>query len=296
MKNYVILTDSCSDLPKELREKYGVEYLPMRILYGDKDIPADIDWGEISFEQFYALMRDGVRIKTSQVNASEYVAAFEKYAGEGVGVLSISCSSALSSSYKGSIVARDEVKAKFPDAEIICIDSRNSCAGLGQLCITASKLRAEGKTITETAEYIEKNKQRMNQFCTVESLAYLKRAGRVSATSAVFGGLLQVKPIIISDVNGQNGAIEKVKGRKNSFERLVTLFAEAYEDDPYQQLVIAHADCYEEALTLKKMLEERLKEKAGEIEIWKIGPIIGASAGPGTVGMYCFGKEVTVSV
>ena len=136
----------------------------------------------------------------------------------------------------------------------------------------------------------------MNQFCTVESLAYLKRAGRVSATSAVFGGLLQVKPIIISDVNGQNGAIEKVKGRKNSFERLVTLFAEAYEDDPYQQLVIAHADCYEDALTLKKMLEERLKEKAGEIEIRKIGPIIGASAGPGTVGMYCFGKEVTVSV
>lgn len=271
MKNYVILTDSCSDLPKELREKYGVEYLPMRILYGDKDIPADLDWGEISFEQFYALMRDGVRIKTSQVNASEYVAAFEKYAGEGLGVLSISCSSALSSSYKGSIVARDEVKAKFPDAEIICIDSRNSCAGLGQLCITASKLRAEGKTLAETAEYIEKNKQRMNQFCTVESLAYLKRAGRVSATSAVFGGLLQVKPIIISDVNGQNGAIEKVKGRKNSFERLVTLFAEAYEDDPYQQLVIAHADCYEDALTLKKMLEERLKEKAGEIEIRKIG-------------------------
>ena len=87
MKNYVILTDSCSDLPKELREKYGVEYLPMRILYGDKDIPADLDWGEISFEQFYALMRDGVRIKTSQVNASEYVAAFEKYAGEGLAVL-----------------------------------------------------------------------------------------------------------------------------------------------------------------------------------------------------------------
>ena len=298
MKKFVIVTDSCADLDRELREKFDIDYLMMSVHFDGKELPASLDWEQISFKDFYNLMRDGVRVKTSQVNACEYSAAFAKYIEDGFDVLSISCSSALSSSYKGSLVARDELKEKYPEAKIICIDSRNSCAGLGSLCITASRLRAEGKTIEETAEYIEKNKQRMNQFCTVESLTYLKRAGRVSATSAVFGGLLQVKPIIISDVNGQNGAIEKVKGRKNSFERLVQMFIEAYEPDPYQCVVVAHADCLADAETLKSMLEAKFKEKniQSEIEIRKVGPIIGASAGPGTVAIYGFGKEVTVAV
>lgn len=290
MKNFVIVTDSCSDLDKETREKYDIDYLPMRILYDDKDIAASIDFEEISYGDFFDLMRNGVRVKTSQVNESEYLSAFEKYVSQGADVLSISCSSALSSSYKGSLVARDKIKEKYPEAEIVCIDSRNSCWGLGLLCITAAKLRAEGKSLVETADHIEKNKQRMNQFCTVDSLTYLKRAGRISATSAVFGGLLQVKPMIISDPSGQNVAIEKVKGRKNSFVRLVELFAAAYESDPYQQLVVAHADCEEDAKVLKSILSDKFPNE--NIEIRRIGPVIGASAGPGTIAIYGFGKEV----
>lgn len=291
MKKYVIITDSCSDLDKETRDKYNINYIPMRLLYEDKDIPASLDWELISYEEFYKLMREGVRFKTSQVNAHEYLAEFEKYINEGYDILSISISSALSSSYKGSLVARDELKEKYPEAEIICIDSRNSCCGLGSLCITAAKLRDEGKSIKETADYIEANKQRMNQFCTVESLTYFKRAGRVSATSAVFGGLLQIKPIIISDVKGQNSAIEKVKGRKNSFDRIIQMYAEVYEKDPYQRIVITHADCVEDANTLKKALSEKIPGE--EIEICKMGPIIGATAGPGTVAIFGYGKEVT---
>ena len=296
MKKFVIVTDSCSDLGKDLRDKYEVDYIPMRLLYNGNDIAADLDWKEISFEDFYKMQRGGVIFKTAQINTDVYAAEFEKYIEQGFDVLSISCSSALSNSYKCSVMAADELKKKYPESEIICIDSRNACSGLGSLCITASKLRAEGKTIAETADYIEKNKQRMNQFCTVESLNYLKRAGRVSATSAVFGGLLQIKPIIISDAKGQNAAIEKVKGRKNSFERIVQMFAEAYEQDPYQRVVVAHADCYDEILILKQMVEEKLADKTVEVEIQKIGPIIGATTGPGTVVIYCYGKEVTVAV
>lgn len=296
MKKYIIVTDSCSDLNREMRDKYEIDYIPMRLLYENKDIPANLDWEEISFEDFYKKQREGVKFKTAQINTDVYAAEFEKYIAQGYDVLSVSCSSALSNSYKCSTMARDELKQKYPDFEIICIDSRNACSGLGSLCITASRLRAEGKTIAETADYIEKNKQRMNQFCTVESLNYLKRAGRVSATSAVMGGLLQIKPIIISDVKGQNAAIEKVKGRKNSFERLVQMFSEAYETDPYQRIVVAHADCYDDILVLKKMVEEKLPDKSIEVEVQKIGPIIGATTGPGTVVIYCYGKEVTVEV
>jgi DegV family protein with EDD domain len=293
MKKFAIITDSCSDLDKDLRDKYDIDYVKMSYLVDGKDYPASLDWEDISIRDYYNLMRDGKRIKTAQVNEISYLDAFEKYLSQGYDVLSISCSSALSASVNGSYKARDKMLEKYPDAKVICIDSLNSCSGLGIICITASKLRAEGKSIEEVADYIEAHKLEVNQLATVDSLEYLKRAGRVSAVSAVFGGMLQVKPIIISDALGQNASIEKVKGRKNSLNRLVAMFKDTYVDTPYQRVVVTHADCEEEALALKAMVEEACPNKDIEVDLRYIGPIIGATVGPGTMAIYCYGKEVT---
>ncbi len=293
MKKFIIITDSCADLDKEKRERYDIEYLPMRVLYDDHDIPASLDWKYISYKAFYELMRNGKRFKTAQVNASEYKETFEKYIKEGYDILSISCSSALSSSFHASEVVRDELKAKYPEAKIYCVDSRNSSLGLGIICMTASKLRANGVDIEDTYNYIENHKQEVNQLVTVESLSYLKRAGRVSTMSAVFGGMLQVKPIIISDINGQNTAVEKVKGRKNSFARIVQMFNERYQENENQMICVVNSDCEEDAKTLRDMILEANKDKNLEITIEKIGPIVGASTGPGTVGVFFFGKPET---
>ncbi len=298
MKQFAILSDSCCDLSKENREKYGIDYVPMHVLYDDKgvqkDIPADLDWNELGFKQFYDMMRDGVRFRTAQVNAPEFEPIFEKYAEEGKDVIYISCSSALSSSYKQSLMAKDAVLAKHPEAKIFCVDSLNSCHGLGMMCLAAADMRAEGKSAEEAAEYLEQHKLEVNQIVTVDSLTYLKRAGRVSAVSAVFGGLLQVKPILISDVTGQNLAVEKVKGRKNSLIRIADLVAQTITEHDYQRLFVVHADCEDEAKILRDLIKTRLAGKDIAIEIQTIGPIIGASAGPATIGAYFFGKEVTV--
>ncbi len=292
MREFVIMSDSCCDLPADLRARFGVEYVPMRIIYGDTDIPADLDWKQISFGEFYDLMRSGVRVRTAQVNAEEFKKAFAAHLEKGKDVMYIACSSALSNSYTSSLAARDELASLYPEGKVVCIDSRNACMGLGLICMTASDLRAEGKSIEETAAYIESHKQEVNQFATVESLNYLKRAGRVSTTSAVFGGLLQVKPIIISDVDGQNVAVEKVKGRKNSIVRLADKFAEAYKSGPHQRICIVHADCAEGAEELKALVKERMPESGTEIITAGIGPIIGATTGPGTLAVYCYGEEV----
>ncbi|MBQ2711322.1 MAG: DegV family protein [Clostridia bacterium] len=292
MKKFVIVTDSCSDLNENLRSRFDIDYIPMHTIWDDKDLPASLDWEYIDYKEFYKLMRNGTRFMTSQINREEYTERFEQYINEGYDILSISCSSALSASVKGSYQVRDQLLQKYPDSKIICIDSLNACFGLGLICITASKLRAEGKTIEEVAAWIEENKLRFNQFCTVDSLNYFRRAGRVSATSAIFGGLLDIKPIVISDREGNNKAIEKVKGRRSSIRRIVTMLTEAYESSPYQTVVVAHADCEEEALDLKQRIEAALPEKV-EILFERIGPIIGATAGPGTLAAFCFGKEVT---
>lgn len=293
MKKYVVVTDSCSDLGKELRDKFDIEYIPMHYSCEGKQYVADLDWGNISVSDFYGLMRDGKRIITAQITAKEYKDAFVKYIENGYDVLYIACSSALSNSVKTSYMVSDELKAEYPDSKVICIDSLNSCPGLGLLCIRASELREQGKSIDEVAEWVKANRKVANQECTVEKLTYLKQAGRVSAASAFFGGLLSVKPIIISDINGQNAPVEKVKGRKTSIQRMVERFKDEYLPLEGQKVMIAHADCLAEAEEFKAKIMEVLPDKDVPVYLGNIGPIVGGSAGPGTLGVWFLGKEVT---
>lgn len=159
MRKFVIVTDSCGDMPKDLREKYDVEYVPMHYAYDGKDVIASLDWEYLSAPDFYNLMRDGKRITTAQVNEISFVESFNKFVDEGKDVLYLACSSALSASINTSYRVRDAILAKHPEAKIVCVDSRNSCSGLALLCIRASELRAEGKTIEEVAEWVEKYKK-----------------------------------------------------------------------------------------------------------------------------------------
>lgn len=293
MRKFVILTDSSCDLDKNLREKYDIEYLPMHLIIEGKDYDADLDWQTISVKEFYDLMREGKRIMTAQISKLEYLTRFEEYVKQGYDVLCVSCSSALTASVKASMLARDEIMAKYPDCKVICVDSLLACAGLGMMCIKASLMRAEGKTIEEAAEWIENNKLKINQEATVEKLSYLKQAGRVSAAAAFFGGLLSVKPIIISDVNGNNASIEKVKGRKASLERLAERIKDEYQPTEFKSIFLLHGDCENDALELKEIIKAKVGVTDEDIIMGYIGPIIGATCGPGVIGVYCYGKEVT---
>jgi DegV family protein with EDD domain len=160
------------------------------------------------------------------------------------------------------------------------------------LVITAAKLREEGKTIDEVVDFLVANRLKVNQFGTVESLEYLSRAGRVKASKAFFGKLFGIKPIIISDIKGQNYAFKKVKGAINCRKEIAALVAEAVINPEEQTLYLSHADTQEEIEALR---DEILKLAAfKDVCINSIGPIVGASVGPGTVIAFCVGKEVTI--
>ncbi|MBQ8685673.1 MAG: DegV family protein [Clostridia bacterium] len=294
MKKYVILTDTGCDLERSFREQYDIEYVPMHFSFEGKDYEADLDWSQISAPDFYNYMREGKRFITAQVNVATYKKAFAKYLEEGYDILSITTSSGLSASIEASRVARDELLKEYPDAKIICVDTLRACYALGLLVIRAAELRAEGKTIEETAQWIEEHKQTVNMIGSVDKLTYLKQAGRVSAASAFFGGLLNIKPIIVADALGRNFAVEKVKGRRTSFNRIAELAAEAYEDLEYQRIFISHADCLEEAKELQQILEEKIGKKL-DVHIGYVGSCVGATVGPGMIAVYLFGKEVTLN-
>ena len=291
MKEYIILTDSTSDLPKELREQYGIEYVAMNYVVDGTEYVASLDWESHSAKEFYDLMRNGTRIFTTQVPQNVFQDAFKAAAEAGKDLLYIGCSSALSASVKAAQVVAQEMKEQYPETTICVVDSLISCIGQGYLVMEAARKRAEGKSVTEVAEYIESIKLNMHQWATTGSLEYLRRAGRVKASKAFFGNLFGIKPLIISDRKGQNYGYKKAKGAVNARIAIAENLIES-ADGNYENLYIAHADNLEEAELLKEEILKRAEFK--NVFIGYIGPIVGASVGPGTIGAYCYGKEVTV--
>lgn len=292
MKDYIILTDSTADLCKELREQYNIDYVAMNVTFDEKEFKASLDWEEFKANEFYDLMRDGKRIKTTQVPFNSYFEKFTQCAQNNLDVLYISCSSALSGSVNVARTVKDEVLEKYPNIKINIVDSLISSLGQGSLVIKASILKQEGKTIDEVTEYLEENKLKTQQIATVGNLEYLRRAGRIKATKAFFGNLFGVKPIIMSDAIGQNYAFKKIKGRRSSLLYLVEYLKENIVNPEEQTIYITHADTYEDALFVKEHIEKEVKCK--KVFIDYIGPIVGASVGPGTIIVFYQGEKVTI--
>lgn len=291
MNRFVILTDTTSDMNKDLREQYDVDYVPMNYVVGDNEYVASLDWESHSPKAFYDIMRDGTRITTTQVPQTVFADTFASYIEKGVDVLYLACSSALSASVNtGKVVARELMDA-HPERKIICVDTLISGLGQAHLVMEASKKRAEGFSLDDTAAYIESIKFNVNQFGTVGSLEYLRRAGRVTASSAFFGNLFGVKPIIISDRLGQNFAMKKVKGASTARNTIAEMVKDA-ANGTYDTLYITHADCEDDAIALRDAILAIAPFQNVHMDV--IRPIIGASTGPGTVIAYCYGKEVTI--
>ncbi len=288
-----IFTDTNADIPCALREQYGVDYLKMCTVHAGTVTPADMNFENGSAKEFYDLLRSGERITTTQVPQEEFRSKFTECLERGETVIYIGCALPLSSSVNtGAVVARN-LQAEYPDGKIFCIDSKNCCWGEGMLTIYAAKLRNEGKSAEEIVAAVEQKREYVNQFVTVGSLDMLKKSGRVKGSAAFFGNLLGVKPIIISDKNGQNVPICKVKGRMSSLNKLIELTAEAVVNPAEQAVYISHADCEEAADYLKQRALELGFAKA---HVGYIGPVVGACIGPDAVGIWCYGKKIEMSI
>ena len=153
---------------------------------------------------------------TSQISPYTYEEYFRKYVNEGFSVIYIGFSSALSESYNHSVLARENVLQDIPDADITVIDSKAASVGQGLLIQKAIDMLKAGKTYEEIITWIESNKMRVNHWFTVDSLDYLKRGGRLSATSAALGTMLNVKPLLIVDKDGKLTPVKKIRGRKKA--------------------------------------------------------------------------------
>ena len=295
MRKIKIITDSCADLNEKLLREYDIDYVQMRTVFEGKETPASLTMTDEEFHNLYNIMRDKKRITTTQVPTEEFMKVFTKYLEEGYDIVYIGCSGKSSGSINTGYVVSQKLLEKYQDAKIYCIDSLNCSIGEGILAIEAAKFVREGFDIDYINDKITLMRKKLNQFVTVHSLDALKRAGRVKGSAAFFGNLMGVKPIIIADVNGDQAAFKKVKGRENSFREIVALLKDAIINPEEQTVYIAHGDCnIDEVNMLKGIIQENIKCR--NIEVVYIGPIVGASIGPDAIGVWGFGKEVTFKI
>lgn len=292
MKKIKIITDSCSDLSPELLEKYNLDYALMNTVYEEKTTPASLYWEHYSPQEFYSLMREGKRITTTQVPVEEFRHIYGEYIEKGYDIIYIGCSNKLSGSINTGALVAKKMMEENNDCKIVCIDSLNASVGIGMLAIYASELAEQGLDIETIEKMVCEKRNTVRQYVTVHSLDALKRAGRVSGSSAFFGNLLGVKPILICDANGKNVAYKKVKGRAASLKELVNMLAETIVDAENQTIYVINSDCDKlELEQFKYLLQNSIKCK--EICTLTLGPIIGASIGPDAIGVFAYGQEVT---
>ncbi|MBE7021889.1 MAG: DegV family protein [Ruminococcaceae bacterium] len=287
--SYVILTDSSANLTDELIEQCGVAIISFTFHVGDKELKSYVKGQATDLKQFYSMMRNKEHITTSLVSPEAFTEFFEPFLKEGQDILYLGFSSGLSGTYQSSTIAADSLKEKYPERKIITVDSLCACLGQGLLVYHATELKAEGKSIEEVAQWLTDNRLRMCHWFTCDDLFFLKRGGRISSTSAVFGSLLQVKPVMHMDDDGKLAVVEKARGRKQSLQALVKHMEETVENPEEQMIYIAHGDCEEDAEYVRRLILEKFSVKGTLMNC--IDPVVGAHSGPGTLAIFYLGKN-----
>ncbi len=287
MSNYVIFTDSACDLSPEILKNWGVEFIRLNFNFeGEEKIYSD---HEMDIKAFYDRMRNGEVAKTSAINPDGFVNAFEDTLKNGQDVFYLAFSSGLSTTFNSARIASEELKDKYPERKVVCVDGLCASAGQGLLLHYVCEKYKEGVSIEELAEYTDGIKLSICHWFTVDDLVYLKRGGRVSPTVAFVGGILGIKPVLHVDNEGKLVSVSKVRGRKASILAMAEKYAETAINPQGGLAYICQADCLDEAEFLKAHLKENYNANV-EI-ITDIGAVIGAHSGPGTMALFFLGKE-----
>ncbi len=297
--NFAIVCDVTCDLNADLRAEYGIEYVAGTVTFPDnKEETSFLDWSECksipncTSEAFYALLKkDPNAVKSSPPNIELLSSVYEKYVKDGVPVLSISISSALSGTYAFMCAAKKQVLEKYPDAKIEVVDSKRYAGGMGLLCIHASMLRKEGKSFEEVASWIENNKNRFHQSGWLDDLFFLAKKGRMTNAKAFFGNLVGIKPMGEFDSNGLTTVIGKIKGEKNAYNVCLQYMEELGENLKDQIILVAQSNRPKQAAIYKQMIEEKFSPKA--VYICDVFPPTGINVGPGLMTAFFMGKPLS---
>ena len=289
MREYKILTDSTTDLSPQLVAQTGVTVLPMTYTIGEKSYRNDPEETDLSSGDFYDMLRGGAMSTTSQINVETFREVAGKMARDGFDVLYVGFSSGLSGTFNSARIAFEDLSAEYPEHKFLAVDSLCASMGEGLLVYHAAQQQKAGRSIEETARWLEENKLHLAHWFTVDDLFFLKRGGRVSAATAVLGTMMRIKPVMHVDDQGRLINVAKARGRKASLDALVDHMEQTAFTPENQTIYISHGDCIEDAEYVADQCRKRLHVK--DVLIHYVDPVIGAHSGPGTVALFFLGSK-----
>jgi DegV family protein with EDD domain len=287
MRDFIIATDADSELLLDYVIEKEIPVFPMPVTLDG--VEYDYDLGQtVSIPDFFARLEGGASFSTSCKSPWEIKKWFEGLLKKNRDILYIGFSPHLSQHYGNCEMAVAEIKEENKDANIILVNSLSISAGQSILIRRAVEMREAGKSIEETAKWVEDNCLHSVVFFSVDDLNYLKRGGRLSGGAAFFGTVLDLKPILHTSDEGKLEPIEKVKGRKKAWKRIAELAKErAFDPENGEMLLIYSAK--ESAEQMKEILMEVCGSK--NILMWPVGPVIGGHAGPNVMGLAFMGQK-----
>ena len=286
MATYQIITDSACDLTAELIEKLNISVVPLNMLLKGELRQDSVGDG---IKEVYEALRQGEVATTSAANPEHWTNVIEPILKEGKDVLVLAFSSGLSTTYQSAVIAASDLAETYPQRTVKVVDTRCASLGQGLLVHHTCAKRDEGLSLEELTDWVEEHKLNLCHWFTVDDLMFLKRGGRVSATTALVGTMLQIKPVLHVDDEGHLINVSKARGRKASLEALAAKVGEDAIEPEKQTMFISHGDCLEDAEYVAKILQE--KYHVPEIHFNHVGPVIGSHTGPGVVAMFYFGKK-----
>lgn len=271
-----ILTDSTADLPKEIVEKYDIAVLPLKVIFGKKEYVDGID---LTPEEFYQMLETSEELPTtSQLTPEQFIPFFEDAKEKGDELLCIHISSSMSGTMQSATIAKDHVDYD----KIHIVDSRTVTVQLALMVKEACRMRDDGASVGAILSRLDELVNNTVLYASIATLKYLKKGGRIKATSAAIGTALSIKPIItIRD--GLVESIGKARGIKKSFEEIKKMIDASGTTLDGKEIYIAHA--YDEANLekFKNFLVENYKPK--KINELVVGAVVGTHAGPGCVAL-----------
>lgn len=289
MRDYVIMTDSCCDLTDQMARELELEVLPLTMHMDGQDYPNDLAGTAISNQEFYKRIRAGKLATTSAVNVGQFQDAMRRVLESGRDIVCVCFSSALSTTYQSAVIAAEDLRAEFPEAEIHVVDSLSASLGQGLLLYLAVEQKRKGLTAAELAKWVEDNRLTVCHWFTVDDLNFLKRGGRVSATTALLGTMLSIKPIMHTSDEGKLVPVGKARGRKAAIAALLDKIEALGIHPEKQTMFICHADCEEDAKAVAQTIQDRFGTPT--VHINYIGPVIGSHTGPNTMGIFFVGTQ-----
>ncbi|QSX08229.1 DegV family protein [Alkalibacter rhizosphaerae] len=275
-----ILTDSCSDVPQSLLERFHIYEMALRINYKDRSYRDRVD---ISPEEVYENLQKEIP-HTSFPTIGEMHETIEKIVADGYDQIIIPV---ISSGLSGTFKAIKMVCEDFKDIKTKVIDTKNIGLGSGFLSVYAAQLRDQKLNFEEIVEKVENKIATSNIYFSLKTLEYLIKGGRLGRVEGMIGRLLQVKPIITCDTDGIYYTVEKARGRKQSISKLIKIVQDKIKDKKNYYLCICHGYAQEEADKIREMMQPYVDSAALFME-GQISPALGVHTGPGLIGIGCF--------